>query len=74
MWEGLQVSVMIACLLVVLSVLFGLGGALMLKTAGWVLTATGSYFRLFMICGSAYLFALLVLHLLAPRLKPVELD
>jgi ACS family hexuronate transporter-like MFS transporter len=51
-----------------------LGGALMLKTAGWVLTATGSYFRLFMICGSAYLFALLVLHLLAPRLKPVELD
>ena len=51
-----------------------LGGALMLKTAGWVLTATGSYFRLFMICGSAYLLALLVLHLLAPRLKPVELD
>ena len=51
-----------------------LGGALMLKTAGWVLTATGSYFRLFMICGSAYLVALLVLHLMAPRLQPVELD
>src|SRR5215475_4529911 len=30
MWEGLQVSVMIACLVVVLSVLLGLGGALML--------------------------------------------
>jgi len=51
-----------------------LGNALMLKTAGWVLTATGSYFRLFMICGSAYLFALLVLHLMAPKLQPVELD
>jgi MFS transporter, ACS family, aldohexuronate transporter len=51
-----------------------LGGALMLKIAGWVLTATGSYFRLFMICGSAYLVALLVLHLLAPRLQPVELN
>jgi len=51
-----------------------IGGALMLKTAGWVLTATGSYFSLFMICGTAYLIALLVLHLLAPRLQPVELD
>jgi ACS family hexuronate transporter-like MFS transporter len=51
-----------------------LGGALMLKTAGWVLTATGSYYLLFMICGTAYLAALLVLHLLAPRLQPVELD
>jgi ACS family hexuronate transporter-like MFS transporter len=51
-----------------------LGGALMLKTAGWVLTATGSYFRLFMICGTAYLVALLVLHLLAPKLQPVEID
>jgi ACS family hexuronate transporter-like MFS transporter len=51
-----------------------LGNAIMLKTAGWVLTATGSYFSLFMICGTAYLVALLVLHLLAPRLEPVELD
>jgi len=51
-----------------------LGNALMLKTAGWVLTATGSYFSLFMICGSAYLVALLVLHLMAPKLQPVELD
>ena len=51
-----------------------LGNALMLKTAGWVLTATGSYFRLFMICGSAYLVALAVVHLLAPKLAPVEID
>ena len=30
MWDGLQVSVMIACLVVVLSVILGLGGALLL--------------------------------------------
>ena len=30
MWDGLQVSIMIACLVVVLSVVLGLGGALML--------------------------------------------
>src|SRR5215472_104381 len=30
MWDGLQVSIMIACLVVVLSVILGLGGALML--------------------------------------------
>ena len=51
-----------------------LGNALMLKTAGWVLTATGSYFRLFMICGSAYLIALLLIQLLAPKLTPVEIE
>jgi ACS family hexuronate transporter-like MFS transporter len=51
-----------------------LGNALMLKAAGWILTATGSYFRLFMICGSAYLIALGVIHLMAPRLAPVEID
>ena len=51
-----------------------LGNALMLKTAGWVLTATGSYFSLFMICGSAYLVALGVIQLMAPKLNPVEID
>ena len=51
-----------------------LGNALMLKTAGWILTATGSYFDLFMICGLAYLVGLLVIHLLAPKLAPVEID
>jgi ACS family hexuronate transporter-like MFS transporter len=51
-----------------------LGQALMLKTAGWVLTATGSYFSLFMICGFAYLVALAVIHLLAPKLAQVEIE
>jgi len=50
------------------------GNALMQKTAGWVLTATGSYFILFMICGSAYLIALALFQLLSPKLEAVELD
>jgi ACS family hexuronate transporter-like MFS transporter len=50
------------------------GNALMQKTAGWVLTATGSYFILFMICGSAYLIALGVIQLLAPKLAPADID
>jgi ACS family hexuronate transporter-like MFS transporter len=50
------------------------GNALMQKTAGWVLTATGSYFILFMICGAAYLVALAFVQLLAPKLTPVDLD
>jgi ACS family hexuronate transporter-like MFS transporter len=50
------------------------GNALMQKTAGWVLTSTGSYFILFMICGAAYLVALGMVQLLAPKLTPVQLD
>jgi ACS family hexuronate transporter-like MFS transporter len=34
---------------------------------------TGSYHALFVVAGSAYLAALVVVHLLAPRLKPVTL-
>ena len=33
---------------------------------------TGSYEILFAICASAYLLALLVVHLLSPRLAPVK--
>jgi ACS family hexuronate transporter-like MFS transporter len=51
-----------------------LGNFLIQEAAGWVLKTTGTYFALFMICGSAYLVALAIFHLLAPRLQPVELD
>jgi ACS family hexuronate transporter-like MFS transporter len=31
------------------------------------------YFIMFLICGGAYLVAWLIMHLLVPRMKPVEL-
>jgi ACS family hexuronate transporter-like MFS transporter len=51
-----------------------LGIALMQKLAGYVVEWTGSYSILFMISGSAYLIALLVIHLFAPRLAQAQLD
>jgi ACS family hexuronate transporter-like MFS transporter len=51
-----------------------LGNALMLKAAGLIVTWTKSYFILFMICGSAYLVALGIIHLLSPRLEQAKLD
>lgn len=54
--------------------MFGSIGALFIaKVTGYVLQWTGSYFPLFIIAGSAYLTALLIIHLLAPRLEPVQL-
>jgi ACS family hexuronate transporter-like MFS transporter len=50
------------------------GNALMQKSAGWIVTWTGSYFLLFMISGSAYLVALGVFHLLSPKLAQAKLD
>lgn len=46
------------------------GGMLIATVAGYVLQLTHSYLPLFMIAGSAYLVALLAVHLLAPRLEP----
>jgi ACS family hexuronate transporter-like MFS transporter len=49
-----------------------LGGMAMSKYAGWVLDKVGSYAPIFVIASSAYLVALLVIHLLAPKMEPVE--
>jgi ACS family hexuronate transporter-like MFS transporter len=49
-------------------------GMFIAKLVGKILDATGSYVPIFLIAGSAYLVALLIVHLLAPRLKPVELE
>ena len=49
-----------------------LGGATMAVATGVILQSTGqNYTIVFMIAGTAYLVALLVIHLLAPRLDPV---
>jgi MFS transporter, ACS family, hexuronate transporter len=52
-----------------------LGGMGMALFTGWLLDRTGgNYSILFAICASAYLVALLVVHLLSPRLAPAKLD
>jgi MFS transporter, ACS family, hexuronate transporter len=50
------------------------GGMLISKVVGYILQSTGSYVPIFIIAGSAYLLALAVIHLLAPRLEPVPLS
>ncbi|HEY2684779.1 MAG TPA: MFS transporter [Steroidobacteraceae bacterium] len=48
------------------------GGMLMSKYAGFILDRVGSYTPIFVIAAFAYLLALLVFHLLSPRLARVE--
>jgi ACS family hexuronate transporter-like MFS transporter len=50
------------------------GGLLIASVTGLLLQATGSYVPVFLLAGSAYLFALLVVHLLTPRLEPAQID
>ena len=50
------------------------GGMLMAKYAGYVLDTFGTYAPLFAVAGSAYFIALLVVHLLSPRLARVTVD
>jgi ACS family hexuronate transporter-like MFS transporter len=53
--------------------MFGSLGALLLaKVTGYVLQRTGSYLPLFIIAGSAYLTALVIIHVLNPRLQPAQ--
>lgn len=49
------------------------GGMLIALVVGAVLQATGRYLPIFVIAGSAYLVALLFIHLLVPRLKPANI-
>lgn len=52
-----------------------MGGLLFQRATGRILEATNNnYSIIFMICGLAYVSALLIIHLLAPRLKPVPLS
>ena len=47
-----------------------LGGVVLQSTVGLIVFYTGSYFSVFVIAGSAYLIALLIMQLLTPRLEP----
>jgi ACS family hexuronate transporter-like MFS transporter len=44
------------------------------QSAGLILQATGSYWPLFIISGSAYLIALAIIQALIPNMKPAELN
>jgi ACS family hexuronate transporter-like MFS transporter len=50
-----------------------LGGMGMALFTGYILDKTHSYELLFAICASAYLVALLIVHLLSPKLEPVAI-
>ena len=51
-----------------------IGGMLISKIVGYILQSTGSYVPIFIIAGSAYLAALAIFTLLAPKLEPVPLE
>jgi hypothetical protein len=52
-----------------------IGGSTMAVATGYVLQTTGgNYMAIFFAVGPAYLIALLIMHLLAPRLQPVGED
>ena len=48
------------------------GGMIMAKYVGQVLETVGSYVPVFLWAGSAYLIALLFVHLLVPRLEVTD--
>lgn len=49
------------------------GGMLMSKYAGYVLENVGSYTPIFLTIGSMYLIALIIIHLMLPRLEPARI-
>ena len=49
------------------------GGMMIARAVGEILERTGSYVPIFIIAASAYLAALLVFHLLSPKLEPANL-
>jgi ACS family hexuronate transporter-like MFS transporter len=50
------------------------GGMLFAKVIGYVLEWTGSYLPVFIIAGSAYLIAFVVIQLLVPKLEPAPVE
>ncbi|MFL6468389.1 MAG: MFS transporter, partial [Pyrinomonadaceae bacterium] len=51
-----------------------IGGMIMSPLVGWILDKTGSYVPIFIIAASAYLVALGIIHLLAPKLEPATIN
>jgi len=51
-----------------------IGGMIIAKVVGYILQWTGSYVPVFLIAGFAYLVALLIIHLVVPKLEPATLE
>jgi ACS family hexuronate transporter-like MFS transporter len=51
-----------------------IGGMAIAKYAGWVLDRMGTYTPIFVVAASAYLMALLIVHVLSPRLAPAKIS
>ncbi|HEX2077119.1 MAG TPA: hypothetical protein VHG08_05405, partial [Longimicrobium sp.] len=52
-----------------------MGGVLFQRATGRILEATNNnYSIIFMVCGLAYVTALLIMHLMVPRLEPARLE
>jgi MFS transporter, ACS family, hexuronate transporter len=51
-----------------------IGGAILQAVTGYVVKLTNSYVPMFVLACSAYLVALLVIQLLAPRLQPAKVS
>jgi MFS transporter, ACS family, aldohexuronate transporter len=51
-----------------------IGGMLISTFAGFTIQLTGSYVALFIICGSAYLLALLLFHLIVPKMERADIS
>jgi MFS transporter, ACS family, hexuronate transporter len=50
------------------------GGMMIAKLTGYLLEVTGTYVTVFMMAACAYLTALVLVHLLSPKLEPVRLE
>ena len=50
------------------------GGMMIAKLTGYLLEVTGTYVTVFMMAACAYLSALLIVHVLSPKLEPVRLE
>jgi ACS family hexuronate transporter-like MFS transporter len=50
------------------------GGMIAAKTIGQTLQRTQNYLPIFIVAGTGYLLALLIVHLLAPRMEPARVD
>jgi ACS family hexuronate transporter-like MFS transporter len=50
------------------------GGMMIATFTGFLLATTGSYLPVFLLAGSAYLLALGVVHVLAPRMQPASIE
>ena len=55
--------------------MFGaIGGMVISKFVGYILEWTGSYVPIFIMAGSAYLIAFLVIHILVPQMRPAMVE